>query len=305
MKEEIIGKVKLNYTWYSGEDLYSDGDAVENRILDIVRNEEGYEYALDEYTSWPILYHLTRQRENIVLPMEIGKSDEVLEVGAGMGAVTGALAREAKKVDCIELSRRRSLVNAERHKDLDNIEIFVGNFRDIRIEKKYDAVVLIGVLEYAVYYVGGEDPYETFLKKIAECLKPGGKLYIAIENKLGMKYFAGFHEDHLGKPFVGIEGYKKEDHVRTFTRSELSELTMRCGFEDLYYFYPFPDYKLPTVILSDDNIRDTEIDFDEDSNYDLDILKLFSQRKAFTGLKGTDERAIFANSFLLKAVRKS
>ena len=177
MKEEIIGKVKLNYSWYSGEDLYSDGDAVENRILDIVRNEEGYEFALDEYTSWPILYHLTRQRENIVLPMEIGKTDEVLEVGAGMGAVTGALARKAKKVDCIELSRRRSLVNAERHKDLDNIEIFVGNFRDIRIEKKYDAVVLIGVLEYAVYYVGGEDPYETFLRKIAECLKPGGKLY--------------------------------------------------------------------------------------------------------------------------------
>ena len=73
MKEEIIGKVKLNYSWYSGEDLYSDGDAVENRILEIVRNEEGYEFALDEYTSWPILYHLTRQRENIVLPMEIGK----------------------------------------------------------------------------------------------------------------------------------------------------------------------------------------------------------------------------------------
>ena len=304
MKEEIIGKVKLNYTWYSGEDLYSDGDAVENRILDIVRNQEGYEYALDEYTSWPILYHLTRQRENIVLPMEISKTDEVLEVGAGMGAITGALARTAKKVDCIELSKRRSYVNAERHKDLDNIEIFVGNFRDIHIEKKYDAVVLIGVLEYAVYYVGGENPYETFLNKIAECLKPGGKLYVAIENKLGMKYFAGFHEDHLGKPFVGIEGYKKEDHVRTFTRSELSALALRCGFEDLYYFYPFPDYKLPAVILSDDTIRDAEIDFDEDSNYDLDILKLFSQRKAFAGLKGTEERAIFANSFLLRAVRK-
>ena len=179
MKEEIIGKVKLNYSWYSGEDLYSDGDAVENRILEIVRNEEGYEFALDEYTSWPILYHLTRQRENIVLPMEIGKTDEVLEVGAGMGAVTGALARKAKKVDCIELSRRRSLVNAERHKDLDNIEIFVGNFRDIRISRKYDAVVLIGVLEYAVYYVGGENPYETFLRKIAECLKPGGKLMLS------------------------------------------------------------------------------------------------------------------------------
>ena len=46
--------------------------------------------------------------------MEIQDTDEVLEVGAGMGAITGALAAKAKKVDCIELSKRRSLVNAHR-----------------------------------------------------------------------------------------------------------------------------------------------------------------------------------------------
>ena len=41
--QELIGKVKLNYKWYKGTDLYSDGDDVENHILDIVSNESGFD----------------------------------------------------------------------------------------------------------------------------------------------------------------------------------------------------------------------------------------------------------------------
>ena len=41
--------------------------------------------------------------------------------------------------------------------------------------------------------------YKMF-QKVSSCLKPGGKLYVAIENKLGLKYFAGCSEDHLGRP---------------------------------------------------------------------------------------------------------
>ena len=301
--QELIGKVKLNYKWYKGTDLYSDGDEVENHILDIVSNESGFDYCHPDMNSWPVLYHLTRQRENICLPMDLRSDDEVLEIGAGMGAVTGGVAPCVKKVDCIELSRRRSLINATRHKDMDNIEIIVGNFQDIEIEKKYDVVTLIGVLEYGCYYIDSERPYEDFLEKVHSVMKDGGRLYIAIENKLGMKYFNGSHEDHLSVPFVGIEGYRQGDHVRTFTKSELTEMLKGAGFGDIYFYYPFPDYKLPTVIYSDDNIKDADIDFPENANYDLDVMTLFSQNRAFAGLKGTEERAAFANSFLIEAVR--
>ena len=300
-KTEKIGNVTLNYSFYNGRDSYSDGDETENRILEIVKNEPGFEYYSKDYLSWPVLYHLTRQRENIVLPMDLGSEDEVLEIGAGMGAITGAVARSVRKVDCIELSKRRSLVNAWRHKDMDNIEIFVGNFKDIAITKKYDAVLLIGVLEYACYYVGGGSPFDDFLRKAASSLKDGGKLYIAIENKLGMKYFSGCHEDHLGKPFVGIEGYSEDSHVRTFTKSELEEMLGRTGFGSTEFFYPFPDYKLPTVIYSEEYMKKGDLDFPELSNYDLDAMHLFSTNKAFAGLKGTVERAAFANSFLVYA----
>lgn len=302
--EERIGKVTLNYKYYSGTDLYSDGDEMENKILDIVKTEKGYEYFHPDYHHWPVMYHLTRQRENIVEPMDLTKDDMVLEIGAGMGAITGALASRCKQVDCIELSKRRSMVNAYRHQDMDNIQIIVGNFQDIQIEKKYDVITLIGVLEYAYHYLDSETPYEDFVKKMASCLKPGGKLYVAIENKLGLKYFAGYHEDHLGNAYVGLEGYKKSDKVRTFTRSELKCLLEENGFSDTEFYYPFPDYKLPTVIYNEESMKSAEIEFAEDSNYDMKVAHNFNMNKVFAGLKGTEERKIFANSFLVEAVKR-
>lgn len=300
---EKIGNVVLNYKYYDDKYVYSDGDDIENKILDIVKSESGYEFVHPDYEYWPVMYHLTRQRENIVEPMELSKEDCVLEIGAGMGAITGALANKCKQVDCIELSKRRSLVNAYRHKDMDNIQIFVGNFQDVEIEKKYDVITLIGVLEYAYHYVDSDTPYEDFVKKMASCLKPGGKLYVAIENKLGLKYLAGYHEDHLGKPFVGIEGYKKADKVRTFTRSELKSLLENNGFENTVFYYPFPDYKLPTVIYNEDMMENADIEFPEESNFDKSVLHNFNMNKTFAGLKGTEERKMLANSFLVEAIK--
>lgn len=299
---EKIGNVTMNYDYYKGKDLYSDGD-VEDEILEMVKTNDNYRYTDSRFSEWPILYHLSRQRENIVEPMEISKDDEVLEIGAGMGAVTGALAERAKKVDCIELSKRRSLVNANRHKDMDNIEIFVGNFQDVEITKKYDVITLIGVLEYASYYIDAKQPFHAFINKIKDCLKDNGKLYIAIENRLGMKYFAGYNEDHLGKPFLGIEGYINEDKVKTFSYSEITKLLNECGFDELSFSFPFPDYKLPQSIYDEEALMKYEVDFSEKHNYDANLNESFNQVRAFKSLKGTPELKYFANSFLIEAVR--
>ena len=226
---EKLGEVTLNYSFYKEGNCYNEGDEVEEKVLEVVKTTDDYTQVLKSDNRWPILYQLSKQRENIILPMDLKKEDEVLEIGSGMGAVTGALERNCKKVDCIELSKRRSLANAYRNKSYNNIEIFVGNFEDIKLEKQYDVITLIGVLEYAQSYIHSAEPYMDFLKKIHTTLKKGGKLYIAIENKLGMKYFAGCAEDHLGKPFIGIEGYPKDSYAKTFTKSQLISLLKRIS----------------------------------------------------------------------------
>lgn len=92
--------------------------------------------------------------------------------------------------------------------------------------------------------------------------------------------------------------------MRTFTRSELKKLLEENGFSDTVFYYPFPDYKLPTVIYNEESMKSAEIEFAEDSNYDMEVVHNFNMNKVFAGLKGTEERKIFANSFLVEAVKR-
>ncbi|WP_198528767.1 class I SAM-dependent methyltransferase [Kineothrix alysoides] len=127
---EQIGKIVLDYKYYPGEDLYCDG-AVEDELLDIVKNYSPIEYRriIEERAKWPVLYHLSPLRENIVDWVPMDKDAKVLEVGAGCGAITGSLAKKAGSVTCIDLSKKRSMINAYRHQDCDNVTIHVGILR--------------------------------------------------------------------------------------------------------------------------------------------------------------------------------
>ena len=77
---EKIGNVTMNYEFYTGKDLYSDGD-IEDEILQIVKTSEDYNYTDSRFNNWAVLYHLSRQRENIVEPMDISETDDVEEAG--------------------------------------------------------------------------------------------------------------------------------------------------------------------------------------------------------------------------------
>lgn len=302
-KTEEIGNVTIDYTYYSGQDLYSEG-AAEDRLLDFVQNhtESDYENYIQISRSWSVMYHLSHIRENVVSWLPIRENQTVLEVGSGCGAVTGALARVAKSVTCVELSKKRSLINANRNKEFDNLTIMVGNFEDIEpnLEEKFDYITLIGVFEYARSYITGDKPYERFLEILKRHLKPNGKIVIAIENRLGLKYFAGCKEDHLGDYFAGITGYSEADGVKTFSKRSLSELLDQGGFAYKFY-YPYPDYKLPHTIYSDDklpSIGDLNTNL---RNFDADRIVLFDEEKAFNSFIEEGVFPEYSNSFIVVA----
>lgn len=298
---EEIGKVVLNYSKYAGEDLYCDGD-VEDELLKIARDRSAAEYAglIEKRRSWPILYHLSPLRENIVEWVPMDKSHRVLEVGSGCGAITGALARKAGSVTCVDLSRKRSRINAYRHSDCGNVTIHVGNFKDIEpdLPKNFDYICLIGVFEYGQSYIGGETPFEDFLKILMPHLAEGGRILIAIENKYGLKYFAGCREDHLGTWFSGIENYADGGGVRTFSRKGLEKIFESCGVKESHFYYPYPDYKFMTTLYSDDHQPGRGELSNNLRNFDRDRLLLFDERNAFDGIAEDGLFPVFSNSFL-------
>lgn len=275
MKEKT-GNITIDYRFYKGEEFYSDGDEIENQILDICEKNKIKE-ALFTEDKWPILYHLSDIRENIIEWYPFEPNGNVLEIGSGCGALTGVLARKLRKVTCIELSRRRSLINACRNKKYSNVDIIVGNFSDIEIKEKYDYITLIGVFEYSACYIKGDDPFLEMLKRAKSFLKKDGKIIIAIENKMGMKYLNGAKEDHVVKSFAGIEDYRYIQGVRTFSKPELCEMFKQCGIKDYKFYYPSPDYKLPDTIYSDEILPEKGDIRTWGTNYDNIRIALYNE----------------------------
>ena len=299
---EKIGKVTLDYSHYPGRDLYSDG-AIENELLGIVRNAARVEYPsiIESKSSWPILYHLSPLRANIVDWLPIDKTAKVLEIGSGCGAITETLSRKAGEVVCVELSAKRSHINAYRNQDSDNITIHVGNFSDIEpsLPADFDYVCLIGVFEYGQSYIATQTPYEDFLKIMLRHVKEGGRLVIAIENRLGLKYFAGCKEDHLGTYFCGLEGYPEGGSARTFTRAGLQKILTACGVTEYSFYYPYPDYKFPTAIYSDARLPHAGELTDNIRNFDRDRMVLFNEKYVFDTVIKDGMFPEFSNSYLV------
>ena len=296
--KEKVGKVTLNYQFYRGTDEYSDGD-VEDRMLEAVREKSDYEEeVLLDGNDWAMLYHLSPIRENLLEWYDFGKGKSLLEIGAGCGAVTGLFCRKTERVVAIDLSKKRSTINATRNREYDNLEIIVGNFEDIHTEEKFDYVTLIGVMEYSIYYINSPDPFTDMLKKAKAFLKPGGKLIIAIENKFGIKYWTGATEDHTGQIGDGLQGYDGVERVRTFSRKGLEKLIRGAGFEEIEFYYPLPDYKMPLEVYSEHYLPKRYPISGNTPNYDRDRYVFFNEEKIMNELIEDGRFEEFANSFL-------
>ena len=160
-------------------------------------------------------------------------------------------------------------------------------------------MTLIGVLEYSIYYMDSTDPFRDMLEKARSYLKPGGKLIIAIENKYGIKYWAGATEDHTGKPFDGITGYDGVERVRTFSREGLEKMLKDAGSREIRFYYPLPDYKLPLEIYAEDRLPKRYPVSGNTPNYDRDRVSLFNEEKAMNELIREGKFTFFANAFLV------
>lgn len=133
-------------------------------------------------------------------------------------------------------------------------------------------------------------------------LKPNGKLLIAIENQYGLKYWCGAREDHTGIPFEGMNQYSfTQRGVRTFSKSALENLVKESGFKNTYFYYPMPDYKLPTVIYSENYLPENDNMQNLQCYYVPDKSTLIADEKGlYRDVIDNGVFEFFANSFLVE-----
>lgn len=237
---------------------YNDGDAYENWVAASVRDAtdvSGLSREIEGHIrDWPSRYHLSHRRANLVRPLLGSLRGPVLEIGAGMGAVTRGLGESGLEVVAVEGSPRRASVCAERVRDLENVQVVADTVQGFGTPRRFSTIVMVGVLEYSRVFgfeADGRDPVDVMLDHLVSLLEPDGQLVVAIENQLGLKYFAGFPEDHVGRRMFGVEDRYTDDGVVTFGREELGRRLSRAGLTHHDWYYPFPDYKLPTAVISE------------------------------------------------------
>lgn len=290
---------------------YSDGAAVEERLLRLLQSSHDLSTLSDEISSgivdWPSEAHLSAVRGNLLRPFRFDARQRILEVGAGCGAITRFLGETGARVDALEGARARAACAAERCRDLENVRVFCDEFTGFAADAPYDVVTLIGVLEYSRMFVAGADPVAECLARARSMLADRGVLVLAIENQLGLKYFNGCQEDHLGAPFPGITDLYGAGTPVTFGRRELEARLRAAGFEGVEWYYPFPDYKLPSIVVTQrafdaHGFSVSDLVFGEFArDYSGNVRRCFDDANVWPVLERNELLPEMANSFLVVA----
>lgn len=287
---------ELDLRFNENTDTYSDGD-IENTLLELAQNGFDITQSNKEY-PFAAAYHFSPERENILNWYPFDKNGSCLEIGAGCGAITGMLCKKCAKVVSVDISERRCKINYARHKDIENLKIMACNIQSTAFEEKFDYIVLNGVFEYALSFIHTASPYDSLLALAKWLLKPDGRLFIAIENRIGLKYLNGAAEDHTDNYFLGMNEYAGNDSVRTFTKEELASLAKNAGFNALRFYYPYPDYKFPREIFTDSTVNSG---FGAPyANLNPRSFGLYSEQRVSAAFCDEGIMGHFANSFLVE-----
>ena len=209
--------------------------------------------------------------------LSLTDESRVLDLGPGWGSYTFAISPRVKEIVAADTNNEalRFISLRARQSKISNITPALIEPLDYArlpfADNAFDAVIMNGVLEWVGAYLAQGDPLKiqsACLKETARVLKPGGEIWLGIENRFGLRYFYGAPDDHLlyyapekRLAYTTLMPRLLADLVtrqklgrpyRTYTHSlwGLKRLLNRAGLDRLEFYYPEDDYRaLSTRII--------------------------------------------------------
>ncbi len=218
-------------------------------IEDVLEKEDNF-FVFSNLSSW---------RGELFRWYEFGKESYVLEIGAGFGPITGVLCEKSGYVVATERSLYRAEQLAKRYEEYDNLEIHCCDISELETDRKFDYVVLTGLLERIGAGSSDWELYADYLKQLKNLLKKNGKILLSVDNRLGLRAFCGERDAHGKKAFSGVRGYLEGSKGRRFSKVELIDILVAAGIEHYKFYYPLPDYRFPQFIYTDKHLPKEDI----------------------------------------------
>jgi len=212
----------------------------------------------------------SKNKINWINLVKLKQDAKILDVGCGWGGLSFELSKRYAEVAAMDVTYERCLFNTLRAKqeELSNINFFCGgNMPNLPLPDNYfDLVYFNGVLEWIPLSQEG-DPLQVqkqTLKEARRVLKSGGQVYIGIENRFGLNYLLGDPDPHTKLKYGNVlprslanvySQLKQKRPFRTYTHSFIGwkKILTGCGFKEIKFFWPVPDYRkfTKTVPLDD------------------------------------------------------
>ena len=296
--------MKLNLDYYKPENDFGLKKGEEKVIEYIYANKEkDYENIVKKDLCDDVILGLSQIRENLVKSYDFVHDSIVLEIGAHLGENTGALCEKCAKVVSTDISKKRAEAIAKRYENKDNLEIIVGRPQEIKFEEKFDYITLFGVLEFAQNIFETEDPALDLIMYCKSLLKENGKLLIATDNKFALKSYVGDFDKCTGITFDSITGYKSSKKTYKLGKKSIKDILSKAGLSNYKFFYPLPDYKLPSSIFTDEYLPSSSKINGYFPYYKENSSVFYSEVDAYDAIIKEDKKMFpfFANSYFIVA----
>ncbi len=131
---------------------------------------------------------------NYLVSAGLGKTSQILEIGCGIGTLTGLIGKIARngKVVATDISPVSINEAQSRLNHLKNVSCLVSDLSNLNNTSPFDFVVLADVLEH----IPVED-YDQLFKRIAELTHKGSKIIIHIPHPDTIKYIRRTNPEQL------------------------------------------------------------------------------------------------------------
>ena len=222
----------------------------------------GWRWALQAvYHDDPDLvrYATDRSRSLCVDLLGLDGTQDVLEVGTGLGQMTVELGRRSASVESLEVVEAQARFAAVRcrQEGVSNARISPGGASG-RLpfpDASFDRVVFNLVLEWCASR-SGRDPEEFqkgMLAELRRVLRPGGILYVATKNRFGAPYVLGGPDEHWGGLRWGSLMPRRlaaflsggDGGARLPSRRWLERALAGAGFKGVEGLWAMPDARWP------------------------------------------------------------
>lgn len=193
---------------------------------------ERYEMINEFYTGYNEVNRLSKSRHGQMeyrttmhfIHRFLNPSSSVLEIGAGTGRYSIALAKEGHSVTAVELSERNLVILREHAKGLDNLKAYQGDAINLSrfADDSFDMTLVFGPL----YHLYEAEDRDAALREAVRVTKPGGMIltaFLAVHAIMFDNYLGDSFPDGMEENFT--EAFRvRHFQEQLFTGYEIDEL---------------------------------------------------------------------------------